>query len=224
LQWHVQTRNGDGSRTAAGSIGHGTVKDGRFLVTHNHTTIVSLSNPEDGQLVEVSITKVNGELVWEGPLAAITIVVEEPETLVLDLGTYRGEGVLAALGLSSVEFSSWDSLPLQPGMEVAQVDWDRTTTRVDWVVIDSITTDGDIPSLELANVAAPGASGGGVYWNGDHIANNWYRTSAVDANSGAVLRDFTVAALNSPRVAEAMVTPQDELTVSEGDLGIGGVP
>jgi hypothetical protein len=224
LQWYVRTRSGDGSRTAAGSIGHGTVKDGRFLVTHNHTKIVSLSDPEDGQLVEVSITQVNGELVWEGPLAAITIVVEDPKTLVLDFGAYRGEGMLAALGLPSAEFASWESLPLQPGIEVAQVNWDGTTTRVDWVVIDNITTDGDTPSLELANVAVPGASGGGVYWNGAHIANNWYQTSAVDASSETVLQDFTVAALNSPQAAGATVATEDEPAVLEGDLGTGGAP
>ena len=60
---------------------------------------------------------------------------------------------------------------------------------------------GGVPSLEVANYVMPGASGGGVYWNGYHVGNNWYRTYDSDPNSGAILRSYTVVALNSAEVA-----------------------
>lgn len=208
LKWRVSTKKADGSGyNSVGSIGHATVMDGRHLVTHNHTGIVSLSNPRDGEIVEIAVYTVDGELIWEGPLAAVTVALEEAETLVLDFGTYRDEGMFARRGLSSAEFRAWGSLSLQPGMEVAQVDWNGTTVHVDWIKIESVITNNGTPRLELANFVARGASGGGVFLNGYHVANNWSQATTLDGNSGAVTRRYSVAALNPTQVAVADFAP-----------------
>jgi hypothetical protein len=215
LEWHVQTRNDDGSGyTEVGSVGHATVKAGRYLVTHNHTHIVSLSDRKDGEIVQLSVSTAGGELIWEGPLAAISVALEDPETLVLDFGTYRGQGFLTTIGLPSAEFKAWESLSLLPGMEVAQIDWDGATAHVEWVAIEDVVTHSGTPRLELANVVMRGASGGGVFWNGYHIGNNWSQATTYDANSGAVTRQYSVVALNSNSVVAAASATADELTVS----------
>jgi hypothetical protein len=45
-----------------------------------------------------------------------------------------------------------------------------------------------------------GASGGGIFWNGYHIANNWTLVEMIGAD-GTILRQMTTAALNSEAVA-----------------------
>jgi hypothetical protein len=218
LKWLVMTKNADGSYNSVGSVGHATIMEGRYLVTHNHTGIVSLSNPKDGEIVEVAAYTVSGELIWEGPLAAITVAREEAETLVLDFGTYRGEGMFARRGMGSAGFRTWESLSLQPGMEVAQVDWDGAATHVDWTKIESVVTDNGTPRVELANFVARGASGGGLFLNGYHIANNWSQATTLDGNTGAVTRRYSVSALNSVQVAAANFTPSTNETADAADV------
>jgi hypothetical protein len=156
-------------------------------------------------------------------LVAVTIVVEDAETLVLDFGTYRDGGteMFTAFGLASAEPAAWGSLPIQPGMEVAQVDWDGSNTHVDWVTIEGIITDGGTPRLELDNYVEGGASGGGVFWGGYHIANNWYRATTNNANSGAVIRQYSAAALNSAQAATVvhLAPTADEPVDSAGSHG-----
>ena len=201
VQLILWSQNEDGSYTGVVDTGHATVQDGRYLVTHNHLRVVSLSDRPEDQLVTVSVLSADGELLWEGSLDSVHVVAEEPEALVLELVGSRGERVLEDLGVASAEYLSWESVPLKPGMELAQVDWDGEVAHVDWVVVDRVAVDSGTPRLELANYAAAGSSGGGVYWNGRHVANNWYRTSDVDGSSGEVLRQYSVVALNSELVA-----------------------
>jgi hypothetical protein len=205
-------------------VGHATVKAGRYLVTHNHTHIVSLSDRKDGEIVQLSVSTADGDLIWEGPLAAISVALEDPETLVLDFGTHKDQGFLTTLGLPSVEFKAWESLSLSPGMEVAQIDWDGATAHVEWVVIEDVVMDNGTPRLELANSVIRGASGGGVFWKGYHIANNWSQATTYDANSGAVTRQYSVVALNSTAVVEAESAMADEVTVPVDDGSTGFVP
>ena len=117
--------------------------------------------------------------------------------LVLDFKEYSGVGFFDSVGVPSAEFKAWDSLSLQPGMEVAQVDWDGSTAAVNWVKINSIRVVEGVPALELASFVAQGASGGGVFWNGYHIANNWSRATELAQNSEAIIRQYSVAALDS---------------------------
>lgn len=202
LEWHFKIKNDGGEYTFLdGSTGYATIKAGRYLVTHNHPG-VPLSGLKKRELTTVSVYTANGQPIWiEGPLEAITITVEDPETLVLDFGSYSGEGLFGSRGMVSAEFEAWESLSLQPGMEVAQINWDGETTHVDWVTIEKVITEDNPPKLELANPVAPGTSGGGVFWNGYHIANTRSQVTAYGENSGVVLREYSVAALNSLQVA-----------------------
>lgn len=210
LEWQRWTVNDNniGYTLLDGVIGYATVKEGRYLVTHNHAGM-PLSNPEDGTFVTVSVFTVDSDPIWlYARLKTITITELSGETLLLDFGRYGGQGMFAAKGLTSARFKSWESVPLQPGLEVAQIGWDGSTSDVDWVTIDKVMTQGDTPRVELANFVRPGASGGGVFWNGYHFANTWSQVTECDKSSGAVLRQYSVAALNSPQVlAPASTTP-----------------
>jgi hypothetical protein len=202
LEWQRWTVNDKdlGYTLLDRSTGHATIKEGRYLVTDNHAGI-SLSNPKKGTFVTVSIFTADGDPIWQyARLNTITVAELNPETLLLDFGNYGGQGLFTAKGLSSAKFKSWDSLPLQSGLEVAQIGWDGATANVVWVTIDKVIRQGDTPRVELSNFVRPGASGGGVFWNGYHIANTWSQVTVCDKSSGAVLRQHSVAALNSPQV------------------------
>ena len=95
---------------------------------------------------------------------------------------------------------AWGFLQLLPEMEIAHINWDGATAQVDWVTIDKVITKRGVPRLELASVVRPGASGGGVFWNGYHIANSWSQGIEYCENNGRVLRQYSVVALNSTQV------------------------
>jgi hypothetical protein len=202
LEWHVWMEKDEGGEYTPidGSAGHATIKEGRYLVTHNHS-VISLSDPKSGMLTTVSVFTANGKPLWlDAPVEFVSTAAEDVETLVLDFGNYGSKGLFAAFGLSSAEFRSWESLALHSGEEVAQINWDGKTAHVDWVKVQTIITEHGMPRLELANFVMPGASGGGVFWHGYHIANTWTRESVRNVHSGAVLRRYSVAALNSSRI------------------------
>lgn len=184
------------------STGHGTVKDGRFLVTHNHYG-VSVTDVKPGTITVVTVFKANEEeIVLRESLSAIRVAFEDPETLVLDFGVCRGEGVFAQLGVASADFRNWEAVALQPGMEVAQLDWDGETAHVDWVEIEEVINKNGVCSLRLANFVRTGASGGPVFLDGYHIGNNWTRVTLRDPNTEQVIDQHSFAALNSSQVAE----------------------
>lgn len=182
-----------------GGIGHATVKDGRYLVTHNHYPM-PLDSIEGlaGEQIRISVYKANGEVVLDNVQpSAFTVVAKDSETVVLDFGEYVGEGLFAILGIPSAQFNNWQSLSLDTGTEVAQINWDNETASVEWVNIKSVLTTDGTPRIELNNPVIKGASGGGIYWNGIHIGNNWKTITVQDANGGAILDAFSTAALNS---------------------------
>ena len=186
-----------------GGIGHATVKDGRYLITHNHFSMPldSIEGTVAGEQIRISIYKANGEAIIDSAKpSTFTIVAEDSETVVLDFGEYVDEGLFAMLGIPSAQFSSWQALSLAPGMEVAQINWDNETAHVEWVQIKQVVTSDGTPYLELDNGVIKGASGGGVFWNGLHIGNNWTNTTIQEATGGAVLDAFSAAALNSELV------------------------
>jgi hypothetical protein len=224
VEWALWGRNKAGGMCAQGSSGHATVQGGRYLVTHNHVRSAPLSVQREGELINVSLHSAEGELLWQGPLVASQVIVEDAETLVLDLGDHGGRGLLEELGLVSAEVLDLGSVALEPGMELAQVDWDGERAHVDWVVVEAVVMESGTPRLELDNVVMPGASGGGVYWNGQHVANNWYIASRSEVNSGAVVREYSVAALNSVQAAapQNVLSPDGGQPVSQpadGDVG-----
>lgn len=194
-------QDGDGYRYEDGSIGHATVMDGRYLVTHNHFGL-SLQDVEEGRLSKLSIYRATGEIILkDAPFGAFDVVVVDPQTLVFDFGDYGGQGLFATIGLASAEFLSWDSVQLQPGMEVAQIDWDGQTAYVDWVRVTAVQVEGETPQVVLEKFVEQGASGGGVFYEGVHVANNWFRSTDRQADTGEVLRQYSVAALNSGAAA-----------------------
>lgn len=197
-------KDGDAGYIVNNSVGHATVKDGRYLVTHNHFDIPLSIRPRDGEPEAYGIVTLfnsAGDSLYKGPLSDFELVWEDPETLVI---AHKDDGLFQRLGFVSVPFQDWTSAPLAPGMEVAQVDWDGKTTRVDWTTIQEVNTDNGVPRLVLADDVLPGASGGGIFWQGVHIANNWALVEQFEG-SGALVNAITKAALNSNRVVEESV-------------------
>lgn len=183
------------------SRGHATVVDGRYLITHNHYPIAETCTRNEGgcDVTAISLFKANGEIILaNAPLQSVAFDLVSPETLVLDFGDLGGQGLFDVLGLPSAEIGTGESLNVTPGSEVAQVDWNGTTAHVDWSRVKSIGVDGVTPYMELDTFVEHGASGGGVFYNGVHIANNWTRCTDVAAADGEISSQFSVAALNPP--------------------------
>lgn len=178
--------------------GHGTVKDGRYLVTHNHYKMpfdLLLAGRVAG-LVSL-FTAAGDPILSKADINIVSVAYEDNQILVLDFQTETSAGLFEELGIPSASFKAWSDLALQAGQEVAQIDWDGTTAHVDWVEIQAVMTDNEIAKLELDNFNEVGSSGGGVFWEGVHIANNWQRTTVTEIGGTAVLHQFSSAALNS---------------------------
>jgi len=187
-----------------GVTGHGTIKDGRYIVVHNHFPIGLAIFSDEAQMDEVSLNlySANGYmLLRDAHPPLFEIVVEDQETLVLDFGTNpEGEGFFDWFGVPSAVFKNIHDIRIHPGSEVAQVNWDGQNTSINWVkVLDVITNDG-VPRLLLANYVNKGSSGGGVFWQGAHVANNWMKAEK-NMGDGTVSYQFSIAALNSVAVS-----------------------
>jgi hypothetical protein len=181
-------------------IGHATVKDGSYLVTHNHFGRHLSLRDRDAEPIGYVVVRLfdsSGEMRFEGSLSDFELMREDPETLVI---APKEDGLLQKLGFASAEFEDWLSVPLEAGMEVAQVDWDGAKTRVDWTLVQEVNVEDGVPRLVLDDSVAPGASGGGIFWRGVHIANNWAMVQQFEG-SGALIDIITKAALNSIYVA-----------------------
>jgi hypothetical protein len=184
----------------SGLVGHGTVKDGRYLVVHNHFSVDLALFADERYADEANISMYNGIgdlFAWETRPPLFTVSVVEPETLVLDFGTdSEGEGFFESMGLQSATLSGWQEESPRAGQEVAQVIWDYRETTIDWKLIDEVITVDGVPRLIFSTPLMAGASGGGVFWDGNHIAVNW-QTGRVFVEGGEVLSQFSTAALNS---------------------------
>ena len=186
----------------AGGIGHGTIVGGRYLLTHNHYPVTAevLNNGGEGAVTSVSVFKANGDVILlKAPLSYFRVAREEAEMLLLDFQMYSGVGFFDSLGVPSIEWSNGNVPLLAPGSELAQVNWNGSTAQVDWVRVTALNRDSGVSYLELDSFVEQGASGGGVFYNGVHIANNWSRqTDRLE--SGEIIRQYSVAALNSANV------------------------
>jgi hypothetical protein len=177
-----------------GRTSHATIKDGRYLVTHNHFQYPLRATQQSGY-VAISLYRVNGDPILEhAPLTALDVVAEEAGMLVLEFKADDGRGLFEALELPSARFASRQALALQPGMEVAQVLWNGRQTSVQWTTIEKVMEEG-LPRLELRSTLGAGSSGGGVFWQGQHIGNNLSRTR-VRNQQNQIIRHFSTAALN----------------------------
>ncbi|MDT8306571.1 MAG: hypothetical protein RRC07_11600 [Anaerolineae bacterium] len=182
------------------SLGHATVMNGRYLVTHNHFSL-TLEDLNDGTLRKLSAYAPDGStLLKDAPFHSFKVELPNPETLVFDFGVYGRQGALGYIGMASAEFGTWQSLDLQPGAMVAQVRWDGVATVIEWVPVLAIRSENGTMVVEMEGTAEKGASGGGIFYNGYHVANNWYRRTEKRAATGQVLHQFTVGALNGAKL------------------------
>ena len=177
------------------SIGHATVMDGRFLVTHNHYSLLEQADlPESS--ISVAIFDAKGRHLFSAPLTDFSVTPTAAETCLFELKYEYWQDKLAAAGIQSAQFANWQQLDLQPGMEVAQVDWDGRSTRLDWTRIEQVITEDGVPRLVVGDGVAQGGSGGGIFWNGKHIANNWQYVEHLDGDDN-IIYVTGIAALNT---------------------------
>ncbi len=195
--WHMIDQ--DGTRGECVDVSHATVLDGRYLVTHNHfpVPLTQLLDAPGDYAIRASVYRTNGEIVLKDvPPTAFNLVLADEQTAVLDFFEYAGQGLFEAVGVPSAMFASGETIRFAVDAELAQVDWDGETAHIDWVHLRQIVRDDGPPCLVIDNFVGHGASGGGVFWNGYHVGNNWTRVTELDSREGTVFDQFTVVALN----------------------------
>jgi hypothetical protein len=175
------------------SIGHATLRDGRYLVTHNHYALLEHAGMPD-TAISVALYDHTGRYLFSSPLTDYRISQAGAETLVLEMKNDFHRDQLAA-AITSASFAGYRSLKLRQGTAVAQVDWDGRVSRVDWTAVEEVITRDGLPRLLLSDGITGGGSGGGVFWNGVHIANNWQSHERLDAQ-GNILFATSLAPLN----------------------------
>ncbi len=187
-----------------GTISHGTVIDGRFLLTHNHFGI-SLSQIQIynrhayKSFTGVSVYRLDGTAVVENaPLDIFTVADENGESVLLDFGTVAGEDIFTQSGVQSAKVAPSINGRLRPYTEIGLIDWDgKTNTRVVWVQIKAIYQENGQTFVQADHFIELGASGGGVFLSDQHIGNNWARMTETDLNTGKVTQKLTLIALNA---------------------------
>jgi hypothetical protein len=187
-----------------GTISHGTVVGGRYLVTHNHFGLplaqaLLYNRHANGGLTGVSVKRLDGTVVLDrGPIDSFEVVLDQGETTVLDFG----QGFFDRAGVPSAKSSAESELQLELGTEVAQIDWDdEGRTKVIWTeVTKSFDIDGQTV-VRVENYIRLGASGGGVFLDGTHIGNNWGRITKAAADNGTGPEQFSLVALNGEWVS-----------------------
>ena len=188
------------------SNGHGTVMGGRYLLTHNHfklPLLELLADDFNGELATITLYTAGGNVLWKGALATAGVVHDDSETLLLEFLDREGRGLFESLGIPSANFIAERDVLLATGMQVAQVNWDQDLAYVQWTKVKAVNNDADSPAVDLAECLIPGSSGGGVFLNGAHIANNWSRSTGCIEGSDDDGLLYSTAALNSAELLAA---------------------
>lgn len=181
---------------------HATLVNKRYLVTHNHFPISPRLMKENaaGLELRLSLYTLNNDLILRGASTRnFDVFVEFPETLVLDFRE-SGEVLFKAFGVQSVSMGTIEHVPLSPGMEVAQVNWDGVTTWVEWVRVEEVIEEQGITLIVLNQGVQKGGSGGGVFWHGLHIGNNWKTCEVRAVLDSQPIRMFSIAVSNAELV------------------------
>ena len=186
---------------------HATIMDGKYLVTHNHYKYSLTEQVEAYGDVKgytgVSLRTTNGRLLIENaPLSSFRIVYEDPATLVFEFLDENDNGLFASNNLASGQFADFYAVPLEADVELAQIDWDGETAHIDWVNIDNLNLTDQVPQLQVNNFPKKGCSGGGVFWNGIHIGNNWAKNIEQDQASDEITRRYSIIALNTAALVQ----------------------
>jgi hypothetical protein len=192
--------------TSLSSNGHGTVMDDSYLLTHNHfrlPLLELLGGDFEGEFATVRLYTADGSLLWQGPLTTAAVAFNDAETLLLEFWDWDGRGLFDKLGIPSADFTASKTQQISSGTTVAQINWDNDHAYIQWTKVEAAFSDAGTPVIELADCLMPGSSGGGVFLNGVHIANNWSRSmGCIEASDNDTLL-YSTAALNS---AELLAT------------------
>ncbi|MDJ0752141.1 MAG: hypothetical protein QNJ45_01380 [Ardenticatenaceae bacterium] len=176
-------------------VSHGTVMAGRYLVTHNHFPFdlsQITTNPTE-QFKSFSLYRADGRpLIDHSPLTNIVVISEKAETLVLDFGKFGDQGFFDFLGVPSAQFAH--DKKITAGFEVAQLNWNGQQAYIIWVKVREVLLLDGVPTIVLESTLAEGASGGGIFLNGQHVANNW--STVTIEESGQVIDIYSRAARN----------------------------
>lgn len=176
--------------------GHGTVIDGRYIVTHNHYQPLALIEGDAGTSAEtIELYAADGIAIGRWLRETVAIIRIDAQTLLFDFGPGGGGGALAEAGFQSAALGAADGL--RPGTPVAQIDWDVSTARIHWTTIVRFEKTEGVRTIILDGCITVGASGGGIFANGRHIANTWRRSVECRLTGGAA-QHFSRAALNHP--------------------------
>lgn len=204
LHGWIEVETGYDVERINGTISHATVVDGRYLITHNHfgiplSQIMLYNQHANGEFTGVSVYRLDGTVILDhAALDSFDIIAEMGETVVLDFGAIAGEGFFNQVGVGSAQAVSTDTIQLDPGVEVAQIDWDRQgLTRVVWAKIKRVYQENGVSLVRIDHVIQSGASGGGVFLDGQHIGNNWGNLMETNLSTGAVRQQLSLVALNS---------------------------
>ena len=178
------------------AVGHATLVHERYLVTHNHFPVETrqwTAREERAGGVRLTVSTVEGVPVLEGlTTRQFDVVALGSEWMVLDLHE-TGAVLFAAFGLESAPMAGPGSVAPPLGAELAQVNWDGAQAFVRWVTLTE-RVDEPVPGFVLEGAVRQGASGGGVFWNGVLVANNWKVHEVYRADNGELLEAHTVAA------------------------------
>lgn len=186
--------------TTLSSNGHSTVLEGRYLLTHNHFKLPLLDLLADdfnGELATITLYTADGNFLWRGPLTTAGVAFDDSETLLIEFLDKDGRGLFESLGVPSADFMAGEEAPVAAGSAVAQINWDQNRAFVQWTKVQVVLNEEDTPVVRLADCLIPGASGGGVFINGAHIANNWSRSTGCGKASYDEALHHSTAALNS---------------------------
>ncbi len=92
---------------------------------------------------------------------------------------------LTGNGIAAASYHSGSGLPAI-GSEIAVINWDGTpgSTQVNWGTVTSYRSSIDGVAYLVHDVnGIPGRSGGGVFWNGMHVANIYGTATYPDGSS-----------------------------------------
>ena len=170
------------------SRSHATLKDGQYLVTHNHFSFMELIDQGFKVVIDnVTLRTTEGKQL-HGNWNDFTVhnFEEAPGTLLLDFGSQRLGRIAGRFGIQSANFDN--TMPVM-GDEVAQINWDGQVSYVQWGKVIGGPKRSGTWIIELNSLTRGGASGGGVFFGRNHIGNNFYTGST---HSGAALNPLAV--------------------------------
>ncbi|RMG76478.1 MAG: RHS repeat-associated core domain-containing protein [Chloroflexi bacterium] len=142
---------------------HGTVLDDQTILSHNHFQELSFS------IHSITLYDAYGNVIpSNGGFTQQYLSNSQTSTLTFASGTFSSQ--------TPATFGNVSTTGIQNGDRVAVIDWDGInpgSTHVVWANVTDISNHDGTQALKVDVTVNGGASGGGVFFNGTHIANNW---------------------------------------------------